>query len=69
MVRQCLVDIGRYVPPVTKMTFPSRLPISLDGSKDFPMLMRFVFSQDAGMTKLYLYNSSANRWSAIWHKI
>lgn len=44
-------ELGGYVPPVTRMTLPSRLPMSRAGSKLFPMPIDVIQSLSSGIMK------------------
>jgi hypothetical protein len=67
-----LLDLGmtRCVPPVTKMILPSKLPMSLAGSKDCPILELAIWSLIAGsLEELYPSSNTVVVLSKIWRKI
>jgi hypothetical protein len=61
--------MGRYVPPVTRMTLPSRLPMSREGSNFLPIPKCVIESLRSGSMKPKPSSSAVERSSKIWRRM
>jgi hypothetical protein len=61
--------MGRYLPPVTRMTLPSRLPMSREGSNFLPILKCVIESLRSGSMKPKPSSNAVERSSKIWRRM
>lgn len=65
---QMLDVMESNIPPVTRMTLPERLPISLSGLNDLPIPILFIDACSSGIMKPKPRRMAVVGSSKIWRK-